>query len=63
MDLTATLMVGLILLVGELGVRVGMVVSGLKDHERRILAIEQNANKIIEAIRDLRGLIVDGGAA
>lgn len=61
MDPTSqTLVIALVVLVGELAVRVGYNIRKSADHERRIERLEASSDKIFAAIRDLRELIVNG---
>lgn len=57
--IATTLIVGLILLVGELGLRLGMTIAAQKDQERRLTKIEETENQIFGAVRELKQILVD----
>jgi hypothetical protein len=60
-SIATTLIVGLILLVGELGVRLGMTISRQADFERRITKIEETENQIFGALRELKEILLEPG--
>lgn len=61
--MTETLTIGLILLVGELAVRLGITIRRSTDLERRVEKLEARYENIMSAIADLRQIVTDGGAS